>query len=104
MRVPSVEAWVPEADVQIGDQNDAALAAGYAEWKQKQEAEVKARLDAIAAAKKQEAQNQADLAALQLVQDAFTAELEKPIKEQSYDPLDQALDEAAAKGWTIVSM
>ena len=92
VRVPSVEAWVPEADVQIGDQADQALAASYAEWKAKQEAEVQARLDTIAAAKKQEVQNQADLAALKLVEDAFTAELAKPIKEQSYDPLNQALE------------
>ena len=77
MRVPGVEAWVAEAEVQVGSDGDAELAAGYAAWKARQEAEVKQRLDQIATAQKLEAQNKIDLAAVQIVQDAFAAELRR---------------------------
>lgn len=96
VRVPGVEAWVNEADVAAGADGDAALVAGYAEWKLRQEGEVKARLDLIAAALKLEQQNQADLAAVQVVQDAFTAELKKPAAEQKFEPLHETLDQLAA--------
>lgn len=92
VRVPAVEAWVAEAEVQIGDQADAALAAGYAELKAKHESEVKARLDQIAAAKKREEQDKADLAALQVIQDQFATEMRKPVAEQKYQAVDEALD------------
>lgn len=92
VRVPSVEAWVAEAEVQVGDQADAALAAGYAALKAKHEAEVKARLDQIAAAKKREEQDKADLAALQVIQDQFATEMRKPVAEQKYTSIDEALD------------
>ncbi len=95
VRVPGIEAWVAEAEVAVGADGDAALTAGYAEWKALQEAEVKARLDQIATAQKLEAQNQADLAAVQVVQDAFTAELAKPAIEQKFEPLNEALDKLA---------
>jgi len=91
VRVPGVEAWVAEAEVQVGTDGDAELAAGYAAWKTRQEAEVKQRLDQIATAQKLEAQNKIDLAAVQVVQDAFTAELAKPTVEQKFDPLTEAL-------------
>jgi SH3-like domain-containing protein len=91
VRVPGVEAWVAEAEVQVGTDGDAELAAGYAAWKTRQEAEVKQRLDQIAMAQKLEAQNKIDLAAVQVVQDAFTAELQKPTVEQKFDPLNEAI-------------
>jgi hypothetical protein len=96
VRVPGIEAWVAETEVQEGADGDAALAAGYAEWQARQEGEVKARLDQIAAALKLEAQNKVDLAAVQVVQDAFTAELGKPAAEQKFAPLEDALDKLAA--------
>lgn len=91
VRVPGVEAWVAEAEVQVGTEGDAELAAGYAAWKTRQEAEVKQRLDQIATATKLEAQNKVDLAAVQVVQDAFGAELAKPTVEQKFDALNEAI-------------
>ncbi|HZN38343.1 MAG TPA: SH3 domain-containing protein [Planctomycetota bacterium] len=91
VRVPGVEAWVAEAEVQVGTDGDAELAAGYAAWKTRQQAEVQQRLDQIATAQKLEAQNKIDLAAVQIVQDAFAAELAKPTVEQKFDPLTEAI-------------
>jgi hypothetical protein len=91
VRVPGLEAWVAEAEVQAGDQTDATLAARYDEWRAQQKGEIDARLAAIEAAKKRAEQDKADLAALQLIQDAFAAELAKPVKQQQFEPIDQAL-------------
>lgn len=96
VRVPAIEAWVAEAEVQVGDQADPALATGYAALKATQETEVKARLEQIAAARKLEEQNKVDLAAVQVVQEAFAAEMGKPIAEQQYGPIDEALDKVVA--------
>jgi len=96
VRVPSIEAWVPEAEVQVGDQADAALATAYAELRTKHETEVKARLDQIAAAKKLEEQNAIDLAAVRTVQEAFTAEMAKPVTEQKYEAINESLEKIAA--------
>ncbi|MEO6596378.1 MAG: SH3 domain-containing protein [Planctomycetota bacterium] len=96
VRVPTVEAWVLEAEVQVGDPADAALAAGYAEWKQKQQAAVKLRLDQIAAVQKRQEQDKADLAAVDVVQQAFATELKKPVTEQQFAPLEEALGKLSA--------
>ncbi len=95
VRVPGIEAWVAEAEIQVGDQADPTLAIQYAELQRKHEAEVKARLDTIAAKAAREAQDQVDLAAVQIVQDSFAAELKKPLAEQQYDPLYTALEKLA---------
>lgn len=92
VRLPSVEAWLPRTEVTIGDPDDAALASAYAESKAAYEAEVDARLEAIAAAKQRAEQDRADAAAVQMVQDAFQKELEKPVSEQQFDGLGTALD------------
>ena len=92
VRVPGIDAWVAEGEVQIGDQADPALATAYQAWQQKNEAEVKARLEQIAAKAAREAQDQVDLSAVQIVQDAFTVEMKKPVGEQNYAPLYEALD------------
>lgn len=92
VRVPGVDAWVAEAEVQVGDQADPALATAYQAWQAKNEAEVKARFDQIAARQAREAQDTIDLAAVQVVQDAFTAEMKKPLAEQNYAPLYETLD------------
>lgn len=96
VRVPAIDAWVAEAEVQVGDQADAALSTAYAELRTKQEGEVKARLDQIAAAKKQEEQNKLDLAAVRTVQEAFTTEMTKPVTEQKYDAIAESLEKIAA--------
>jgi hypothetical protein len=92
VRVPGVDAWVAEAEVQATDAADPAPAAAYAALKQKHEGEEKVRLDAIAALVARAAQDQADLAAVQIVQDAFAAELKKPLGEQKYEPLNEAIE------------
>lgn len=96
VRVPAIEAWVAEAEVQAGDAADASLATAYAEFEQKQQGEVKARLEQIAAARRLEEQNKADLAAVQAVQDRFAAEMGKPVAEQKYAEIDQELDKVVA--------
>lgn len=100
VRVGSVDAWLPEAEVQVLEGADAATVAAYAAFEATQRGEVQARLDQIAAQRKQEAQNSADEAAVQVVQDAFANEMKKPITEQQYGPLEAALgklDESLAK-------
>ena len=111
VRVATVEAWLPQAEVTVGDQADASLATGHAESKAKYDAEVSARLDQIEQARKRAEQDKADEAAVVVVQDAFTGELKKPTAEQQFPPLEQALDkieaalhaESAAKG-TIATL
>lgn len=95
-RVAGIEAWLAEAEVQATDAADPAPAKAYAELQQKHEAEVKARLDAIAAQIAKQKQDEADLAAVQAVQDAFLAEQKKPITEQKYAPLNESLDKLGA--------
>lgn len=95
-RVAGIEAWLAEAEVQAADAADPAPAKAYAELQLKHEAEVKARLDAIAAQIAKQKQDDADLAAVQAVQDAFLAEQKKPINEQKYAPLNESLDKLAA--------
>ncbi len=96
VRVAGVEAWVAEAEVQVGNQADPALATAYAELKQKHEAEVSTRLDGIKAQLARAAQDQIDVAAVQMVHDAFAAELKKPVVEQKFEPLNETLDKLAA--------
>lgn len=95
-RVAGIEAWVAEAEVQAADAADPAPAKAYAELQQKHEAEVKARLDAIAAQIAKQKQDEADLAAVQAVQESFLAEQKKPITEQKYAPLNESLDKLSA--------
>lgn len=90
-RVPRVEAWLMQADVQIVDQTDPALATEYAAAKAKADAVVQGRLDAIATATRQREQNAADEAAVKLVADAFEGEMRKPVVEQDFAPLEEAL-------------
>jgi hypothetical protein len=92
VRGEMVEAWLPEGEIQLGDPADAALQTGFAALRTQQHAEVQARIDAIAAAAQKTAQDQADLAAVQLVADAFAKELEKPVAEQQFAPISQTLD------------
>jgi SH3-like domain-containing protein len=96
VRVPGIEAWVAEAEIHVGDQAEAALAIQYAELQSRHEAEVKARLDAVAAKAARAAQDEVDLAAVQVVQDAYLKEMQKPLSEQQFDPLYTALDKLAA--------
>ncbi|MBL8728757.1 MAG: hypothetical protein JNM25_10030 [Planctomycetes bacterium] len=95
-RVPTIEAWVAENEVQVGDAADAALIAGYAAWQQQQQAEIATRLEGIAAAKRLAAQNELDLQQVRVIEQAFAQELTKTVTEQSFDPLDQALDKLTA--------
>lgn len=92
VRVEAIEAWLPEAEVQVVDQPDEAMKAAFGELKKKYEAEIQARLDQIAAQKLQDEKNQADEAAVQIIQDAFVAELKKPVADQTFAPIETALD------------
>lgn len=95
-RVPGIEAWVAAAEVQVVDGQDATVLAAWEQLAQRQRGEMQERLDAIAAQKKLDEQNRIDLAAVKVVEDAFAAELQKPVGEQKFDPLSQALDKLAA--------
>jgi len=95
VRLPAVEAWLPQTAVTIGDQSDPKLAADYAASKALYDNEVNQRLEAIAAANKQAGQNKADADAVQLVEDAFQKELQKPVADQQFEPLTEVLDKVA---------
>jgi endonuclease YncB( thermonuclease family) len=95
VRVPGIDAWVAEAEVQACDAADAAPAKAYAELRTKQEGEEKTRLDAIAALVARSQQDKADLAAVQVIDDAFAGELKKPLGEQKYEPLNEAIEKLA---------
>jgi hypothetical protein len=97
VRVPGVDAWVAEAEVLAADAADPAPAALYAELQQKQEAEVKARFDAIAAQIARQKQDEADVAAVAKLQDEFLAEQQKkPVAAQQYAAINEALDKLQA--------
>ncbi|MCR9247938.1 MAG: hypothetical protein NXI31_23150 [bacterium] len=92
VRHPDVECWLPATEVLVLDPNDPAAAQAYAESKRAYETAIKARLDSIKKAKEQAAQDEADAAAVALVQDAFRKELQKPVAEQKFDGLNSTLD------------
>jgi hypothetical protein len=96
-RVPGVEAWVAENEVQAIAAPDAAALAALAESNRQQAAAVAARLEQIAAAKQLAAQNEIDLAQVRVVEEALAQELAKPVTQQQFDPLDQALDKLVAQ-------
>ncbi len=96
VRVPGVDAWIAEGEVQAIDAKEADAAAKvYGELRAKHEGEVKARLDAIGKLIARATQDKADLAAVQVIDDAFTTELKKPLGEQKFEPLNEALDKLA---------
>lgn len=95
-RVPSIEAWVAENEVQAGAATDPELLAGYAAWQQAQQTEVSARLSGIAEQKRLAAQNEVDLQQVKVIEQAFAQELTKTVTEQQFDPIDQALDKLTA--------
>lgn len=92
VRVPGVDAWVAEAEIQLIESADAAVTAAVDELRARHQAQIQARLDQIAAAIARKKQDEADLAAVQLIEEAFAAERRKPIAEQAYNGLDEALD------------
>ncbi|MCA8973666.1 MAG: hypothetical protein KDC98_03045, partial [Planctomycetes bacterium] len=106
VRLPMAEAWLPQAEVQIGDQTDAQLKIDHAAIQAKYDAEVNARIERIAAEKERQAKDAADAAAVQVVSDAFQKELDKPVGEQQLPALLATLDkvdgtlaeESSAKG------
>jgi len=95
VRCAQVEAWVAEAEVQLAAATDPALTKAYEELRTQHSAEVKARLDQIAAQQARAKQDVVDLAAVQVVHDGFTAELRKPLGDQNYAPLTDAIEQLA---------
>lgn len=93
-RVAGMEAWVAEADVQVVP-SDPEVIAAHAEFIESAKAEVRVRLDKIAAEQKQMEQDRVDMAAVKMVEDAFVKEMAKPVEEQSYGPLQGALAKVA---------
>ncbi|MBL8739195.1 MAG: hypothetical protein JNL12_22400 [Planctomycetes bacterium] len=96
VRVPGIEAWVAEAEVQAIDATDGAAAKAYEEWRGRQLAEVQARLDAIAAKAARQAKDAQDIAQVRQVAEAFQAEMKKPVGEQQFEPLTTTLDKLVA--------
>jgi hypothetical protein len=96
VRLPAAEAWLPAAQVTTGAAGDAALAAEWEAVRARHQGEVDARLAAIATEKQRLAQAQADAAAVGTVDDALRAEMNKPLTEQSYQPLNATLDKVDA--------
>lgn len=95
-RVAGIKAWLPETEVQVIATPTGADRDAVAKSSAKYRAEVSARLDEIARQAKQAVQNEADLAAVKVVEDAFKAEIAKPVTEQRFEPLTQALEKLTA--------
>jgi hypothetical protein len=93
VRAAGVDAWLPEAEVQLLDAADPTAAAAYADWGTRQRAEVQARLDQIAAQIARSKQDEVDVQAVRTLQDRYTLELNKPAGEQQMQPLDRELEQ-----------
>lgn len=96
VRVAGIEAWLPEAQLQVLDAADAAAqqmaAQQVAALAERHGAAAQARLAQIAQQKQRAVQDQADLAALQQIEAAFRAQMEQPQASQQFGPVEQALD------------
>jgi hypothetical protein len=96
VRVAGIEAWLPEAQLQVLDGADAAAmqaaAQQVAELAERHGAAMQARLAQIAQQKQRAVQDQADLAAVQQIEAAFAAQLQQPQAAQQLGPIEQALD------------
>lgn len=95
-RAVGVKAWLPEAEVVAIAPVTAADREAYTKSAEKYQAEVQARLAEIAAKLALATQDEADLAAVKVVEDAFNAELAKPAIEQRFEPLEGALKKLEA--------
>ena len=93
-RIQGIEAWVAEAEVQVVA-SDPEILKKHGELAAQMQAEVQARLDAIAKDLKQQEQDRIDLEAVKIVEDAFQKELQKPIEEQQFVPLKETLAKVA---------
>lgn len=93
-RIQGIEAWVAEAEVQVVPSDPDVIAQSGELAKQMQQA-VQERLEAIAAEQKQKEQDRIDLEAVKVVELAFQKELAKPVKEQQFLPLQEALKKVA---------
>ncbi len=91
VRVASVPAWLPETDLQVVPLGDAAATEAHQKTLARFAGEVEARKQEIARLEQVRKQQDADLAALALVEQAFAKELEKPAAEQRFDGLAEAL-------------
>lgn len=106
VRATAAEAWLPAAEVAAVPAGDAAAAGAFEALRVSHLAAGQARLDAVAAQKRLEAQNKVDEGVVQGIREAFTAELQKPAEQQNFAPLEAALDkldqtlakESSAKG------
>ena len=89
--VAGMEAWVAEADVQVVP-SDPEVIAAHTEFAERAKAQVQERLDMIAAEHRQKEQSRIDMEAVKLVEVAFVQEMTKPVEQQQYSALQQALE------------
>jgi len=89
-RAVGVQAWIPNADVQVAS-NDPENVKAYEAFAAATKKEPQARLDAIAAEHKAKELDRIDLEAVKVVEAAFLKEMKKPVEEQRFDGIQVAL-------------
>lgn len=96
VRCPGVEAWVPEAEVQVFEQPDATQQAAWSELQRVHAGEAAAWTQKVAAAKAKQRQEQEHREMLDSLQNRFLQELRKPLKEQELQPIEIAAEQLSA--------
>ena len=89
-RVAGVESWLANAEVEVVP-NDPENVEAYEALGARMQRDVQARLEAIAAEKKQAERDRIDLEAVATVESAFRKELEKPVEDRQFAPLEEVL-------------
>jgi hypothetical protein len=97
VRLPGVSAWVPEADVQVFPQPPATMQKANAEFDKVQRGQVAAYLEGIKQAEAARQLADEKRKAVAVLQDQFTAELQKSPRDQQLDPIAAATDAMLTK-------
>ncbi|MBK8098575.1 MAG: hypothetical protein IPK26_15805 [Planctomycetes bacterium] len=97
VRHAAIEAWVPEAEVQVFDQPPETMKLAFAELRKVHEAEAGAWQAKVAAAQEAARQETANRQVVGELEARFAAELKKPLGTQQLEPIATALTEIAGK-------
>lgn len=91
VRYSQAESWVPAAEVQVFEQPPDTMKLAWTELEKVHRGEVDAWLQQVAAAAAAAQKEQADRQKLAALGDRLRSEMDKPVAEQQYGPLEQDL-------------
>lgn len=97
VRHATIEAWVPEAEVQVFEQAPETMKLAWTELRKAHEGEAAAWRAKVAAAQEAARQEAASRQAVADLETRFTAELRKPLGTQQLEPIATALTELVGK-------